>query len=140
MHSTQVQSLLDQGVLPLLAALKEAKVPMCYQRAIRCVRSGIRGIRLPAIRIAGRWHTSPAAIKDWVAQTTAKALGEHAAPKPAPTGTGARYLRSLGLDQASLHSSRSSLGQPPATPSPPDLPPTPNRPIPSPTRKEHTQQ
>lgn len=109
MRQNEVDTLLEQGTEPLLTAIRSAKVRMSYQRALRCVKDGVGGVRLPAIRIGGRWHTSPEAVREFIAQTTRGALQRTAATAPPPaTGTGARYLRALGLDRMTLENRKSS--------------------------------
>lgn len=113
MRACDVQSLLEQGAEPLLKALRMAGAPMAYQRALRCVKDGVGGVRLPAVRIAGRWHTSLQAVREFISRTTAIALHRptEAVPRTS-SGTGARYLRTLGLDRDSL-SKRNQTGDSP---------------------------
>jgi hypothetical protein len=108
-RAADVQLLLAQGTEPLLKALRIAGARMSYQRALRCVKDGIGGIRLAAVRIGGRWHTSPEAVREFIAQTTRGALRRDDTEPPRPNGIGARYLRSLGLDRGSLMEARNRM-------------------------------
>jgi hypothetical protein len=90
---TLTERLLDEGVVSLIEAAKRAGL-----RPVPCLRTLMRNAiteKLEAIKIGGRWVTSPDAVRRWLAQQQA----QRAAAPPARANANAVLGRyGLGRD------------------------------------------
>lgn len=87
---TTTDRLLDEGTLPLLAAAKAAGM-----RPVPCLRTLMRAAitrKLEALKMRGRWATSAAAIRRWIARQQ-----RGAGPTPPPLAHPDAVLSRYGL-------------------------------------------
>lgn len=65
-----VEQLMREGAAPLLEKAREIGLAVSKDRLSEWVRDGARGVRLEAVRVGGRWHTSAQALRRFLARTT----------------------------------------------------------------------
>ena len=104
---------MDEGLLPLVDALREAGIRASVWTALRWTRSGVRGSpRLESVKIGGRHHTSVPAVRRWIAaqndepSTPATNDEPRAGSERASRQSDVDYLERAGLGRENVHDER----------------------------------
>ena len=62
------QDLVEEGLLPLVQAVRESGLQVSVWTALRWTRSSVgRGPRLESLKVGGRHYTSLTAVRRWIA-------------------------------------------------------------------------
>ena len=88
-------ALRDGPLRPVVEAAEQRGISISGCNAIRWVRSGLRGIPLPAVKVGGCWRTTQAAFDDWLVRVSSHD-GPDTGPEIDSTAT-ERVLASHGL-------------------------------------------
>jgi hypothetical protein len=90
-----MDSILEEGLVTATAAFRALGIRVSIWSILRWIRRGVRKRRLEAVKVGGRWFTSVAAVKRFLASSTPKSHAGVGVEVAAPAVE--RYLRSIGL-------------------------------------------
>lgn len=89
--------LVSEGLLSATAAVRSLGIHVSVWSILRWIRRGVRQRKLEAVRVGGRWFTSVAAVKRFLAASSQR---PSSSPRPENHTTSPatdRYLDSIGL-------------------------------------------
>lgn len=91
--------LVDEGLVSATAAVRSLGLHVSVWTILRWIRHGVRQRRLEAVKVGGRWFTSAAAVRRFLARSgTDGRTARRCDPGPSPATE--RYLDSIGLGRA----------------------------------------
>lgn len=99
MHDEMVDRLTREGLQPVTSALAKVGIHVSCWTAVRWARCGVRGHRLESLKVGGRWHTSVAAVRRFLASRDNHTQSPDQA-RPISRLATESFLRDLGLGRS----------------------------------------
>ncbi|MEM7204103.1 MAG: DUF1580 domain-containing protein [Planctomycetota bacterium] len=93
------ERLMREGLVAATAAAKRAGLRVSVWTLLRWMRRGVRAGRLEAVKVGGRWYTSAAAMRRFIARGAPPPVRLGCAGKQTDVAA-ERYLESVGLGRA----------------------------------------